>query len=70
MNINLLHISGYTLEVEITLSTKRVATYIRRNVSYKRRIDLEPENGHMIVIDIQGINPFRVVNLCNGRLTS
>ena len=36
-----------------TLS-RRVATYISKTIKYKRRLDLEMENGHMIVLDLMG----------------
>ena len=31
---------------------KRVATYITHKIKYRRRKDLENDNGHMIVLDV------------------
>ena len=63
MNIKALHVPGYVLELENNLSTRRVATYIGTNINYKRRMDLEMQNGHMIVIDFLGASPTRMVDL-------
>ena len=63
MNTGLLEIANYTLEVEKSLSKRRVATYVHKDVKYKRRFDLELENSHMLIIDVNGPPLTRVVNL-------
>ena len=63
VSTNLLGIANYTIEVEKTQSMRRVATYVKKTIKYKRRFDLEPENGHMIVLDILGTLPYRLVNI-------
>ena len=63
MNTKILDIPDYTLEVEKSLSKRRVATYVSKKVKYKRRFDLEIEGGHMVVIDILGPPQTRIVNL-------
>ena len=40
-----------------------MATYVKNTVKYKRRMDLEPEDGHMIVLDLLGASPYRLVNI-------
>ena len=42
---------------------KRVATYIRNTIKYRRRKDLEQENGHLIIIDIGTTKQLRVINI-------
>ena len=46
VSTKLLEIPNYMLEVEKTLSKRRVSTYIHKNVKYKRRFDLEMESNH------------------------
>ena len=58
-----LEIPNYSIEVEKSMSKRRVATYISKQVKYKRRFDLEQEGGHMVVIDILGSPQTRIVNL-------
>ena len=58
-----LSIPGFTIETEKASETKRVATYIRNTVNYKRRRDLEQENGHLIILDVGTTRPLRIINL-------
>jgi exonuclease III len=51
-----LQIKGYSIEVENNNKKRRVAIYVKNSISYKRRIELEKENLHVIVLDIE-INP-------------
>ena len=48
-----LKIPGYVLELEVNQDKKRVGVYIKDNLKYLRRTDLEGENSHIIVIDIE-----------------
>ena len=58
-----LNMPNYELEIEKNMGKRRVATYINKNVKYKRRFDLETEGGHMVVIDILGPQVTRMVNV-------
>ena len=44
MSTKLLEIPNYSIEVEKSLSKRIVATYIHKDVKYKRRFDLELES--------------------------
>ena len=50
---NLLSIPGYVLEVEENLNKKRVGCYIRENLKYTRRRDLESIDCHIVILDIK-----------------
>ena len=63
VSTSILGITDYTIEIEKTQTLRRVATYIKKTVRYKRRMYIEPEGGHMIVIDILGTSPYRLVNI-------
>ena len=63
LNSKILEIPNYTLETEKSLSKRRVATYINKNIRYRRRFDLENEGEHMLVIDILGPPQTRIINL-------
>ena len=58
-----LNIKGYALEVETNENKKRVATYIKTSVQYKRRNDLEKPNLHLIILDIQASSQVRIITL-------
>ena len=49
---NLLSIPGYILEIEENLNNRRVGYYIRDNVKYNRRKDLESLNCHIVILDL------------------
>jgi len=63
IDLNNLNIKGYVLEVETNENKKRIATYIKTSVQYKRRNDLEKPNLHLIILDIQANPPMRVITL-------
>ena len=46
----LLNCGGYNIELEQNSQKKRVGIYIQRDVVYKRRIDLEKEDHHIVII--------------------
>ncbi len=52
---DLLEIPGYNIEIEQTRDyfSKRTIMYIRSNISYKRRITLEKEEAHIILITLE-----------------
>ena len=62
LNCNLLNIPGFVLEDENSTPVRRVATYLRSNIKCKTRKDLE-QNGHMVVLDLNGANETGMVNM-------
>ena len=62
---NLLNIPGYLLEIEENVNKRRVGCYIRDNVKYTRRKDLESVNCHMVILDLLGQREStkRIINL-------
>ena len=54
----------YNLELELNTCKKRVGFYIRKDIRYKRRDDLELKNLHVIIIDVLSeSSTLRIVNL-------
>ena len=49
----LLNIPGYSFEHEINDVKRRVGTYIRNTIKYKRCFDLEGKNNHLLIIDVE-----------------
>ena len=61
----IIKIPGYVLELEDNQDKKRVCVYIKENLKFLRRTDLEVVNTHVMVIDIEcrsGITK-RLINL-------
>ena len=58
-----LQIKGYSIEVENNNKKRRVAIYVKNSISYKRRIELEKENLHVIVLDIEINPPVRIITI-------
>ena len=61
--INILSFSGYNYESEVNSIKARTGIYIKNNVSYKRRNDLEGVDSHMIIVDIICMNRYRIINI-------
>ncbi len=40
-----------------------MATYIKNSISYKRRVDLEGENHHIIILDVESSPPVRILTI-------
>ena len=51
---NLLSFPGYTIETETNTSTSRTAIYIRNNIQYLRRRELDGQDFHLVIIDLLG----------------
>ena len=49
---NMLRFKGYDLEIEKNSVKSRVGMYVKREIQYIRRADLEGVDSHIIVIDI------------------
>ena len=58
-----LQIKGYSIEVENNNKKRRVAIYIKNSISYKRRVDLEKENLHIIILDVESSPPARIITI-------
>jgi exonuclease III len=54
-NIEAYKIRGYELETELSLpnQTKRTSMYIRSGIKYKRRLELERPESHIIIITLE-----------------
>ena len=50
---NLMRIPGFVFEAESS-KKKRVGCFVRDNIKYTRRNDLEKVNSHILIIDIEG----------------
>ena len=60
---NELTFSGYCIETENNDTKKRVCIYVGNGIKYRRRMELEGINNHLIIIDIQGEKSIRLINL-------
>ena len=56
IDLDLLNIPGYRLEVENSEVKSRVAMYIKNTVRYERCLSLEGENNHLLIIDVMSKN--------------
>ncbi len=63
LNENLLTFPGYSLEVERNDVKRRVAMYVSNRLEYRRREDLEGPNNHIVIIDILGMMPLRIITI-------
>ena len=52
-DVELLKLPGYIFELENNTVKKRVGCYIRENLKYRRRNDLESLNSHVIIMDFE-----------------
>ena len=60
---NLLSCSGYTIELEMNNDKKRAGVYVRNDIQYKRRLDLEAANCHIVILDINIGYKLRIINI-------
>ena len=60
---HILNNKHYCVEVERNNGKKRVGIYVKNGLKYKRREDLEDENLHLIIIDLEIKEKVRVINL-------
>ena len=60
---NILNSGGFTIELESNNEKKRAGFYIRNNLSYIRRFDLERENTHLLIIDVKLDVTVRIINV-------
>ena len=63
-NPMLLAINGYKFEYEINKVKSRTGMFIKNNLKYKRRTDLEGVDSKLIIIDILSKkDPLRLINI-------
>ena len=60
---DLLNCGGYTLEIEQNTGKRRSGIYVRNDVQYTRRSDLEIEDCHVVIIDAIIGKVVRIINL-------
>ena len=60
---HLLSCGGFNLELELNDMKKRAGIYIRNSIKYKRRIDLEVKNCHVVIVDILCSPAIRIICL-------
>ena len=61
--IALLSFSGYNFECENNDLKARCGIYISNSISYVRRLDIETENLHVVIIDLNDQSKTRIINL-------
>ena len=60
---NILSSPSYQLELERNSTKRRVGVYINRQLKYRRREDLEENDLHLIIIDIESTCKVRLISL-------
>ena len=60
---NVLNYGGYNTELEQNNEKKHVGFYIRKDLNYIRRKDLEKENCHVVIIDVKSSLSLRIITL-------
>ena len=59
----ILNCGNYNLELELNNTKKRAGIYLHETVSYIRRIDLEKEDHHIVIVDVKLKFTVRVISL-------
>ena len=62
-NEELLTFPGYSLEVEKNGIKRRVAIYVRNTLNYRRRVELEGTNRHLVIVDVLGRTELRIITI-------
>ena len=63
-NKELLDINGFRLELENNSVKRRTGVFLKNDVQYKRRIELEGKDSNLLIIDIMGKKePWRLINV-------
>ena len=61
---NTLSFAGYNIEAEINTTKTRVGAYIKNEINYTRKINLEGTNSHLLILDLEGQSgPTRIINI-------
>jgi hypothetical protein len=61
--LNILSFSGYNYEGESNTKKARAGTYIRDNLYYIRRSDLEGVDSHLFIVDVMGSKQLHIINV-------
>ena len=61
--VNLLGSNTFDFEVETNDNKRRVGILIKNTLKYKRRVDLEKKNCHLIIIDLELDKTIRIITL-------
>ena len=59
----MLNCAGFTLELEANTFKKRARIYLKKELKYTRRTDLEKENFHVVIIDVFLNVKIRIINI-------
>ena len=62
-DLQLLSDLTYKIEVEVATCKSRNATFIKNGINYERRLDLEGINNHLVIIDVNMIKSYRIINI-------
>ena len=60
---DILSFKGHAIETEINKNKVRTGIYIKDTLSYTRRRDLEKEDSHIIIIDLNDRKRTRIINI-------
>ena len=60
---NLMSLNGYVYESEINCKLSRVGVYLKSEINYVRRFDLEGRDLHLIVIDVRANKNLRIITI-------
>jgi exonuclease III len=63
LNHDLLSFPQYCFESEINDYRSRVGIYIRDNINYIRRTDLEGANNHIVILDVESKRKLRLITI-------
>ena len=60
---DLVQLLGFVLELETNVTKKRVGMYIKSDLSYRRRFEMEGKDSNVIIIDLVDERKTRIINL-------
>ena len=63
MDHSLLSFKGYDLLIEQNETKSRTGIYLRNEIKFNRRTDLEEVNGWLIILDIDLEKKYKLINL-------
>ena len=55
-----MNLKNYDLELEKNSIKARTGVFIKQSVNYKRKLDLEGVNSHLVIIDIASNMPIKI----------
>ena len=60
---SLLKCNNYEIEIEQAKEKRRTGIYLRKDVAYTRRFDLESNDCHIVIVDIIADKKVRIINM-------